>query len=303
VRNSPSETFRTGLVPRARRLEYWNEVATSTFGDIAIDALQPDFSANLKRVRLGGVTLASVTSSPARINGVRNASGVTEGWFLLLNEWGTSRMSQRSREVCLQPGELTALRSDERYRIEFSQLNKTIVLHLPGDARHIDLERHVARKHGVNETPLFTALMRQLETHEPRVDLSRFEQLAIDIARLSWPAPARTARRESMLLWEHRIRQHVHDNLHDPQLNAASIARRFGVSSRFVHMVFASIGQTAGSLILDRRLAAAAAHLRTDPAARITDVALTAGFSDLSQFCRAFRRRFGVSARDYRGTR
>jgi AraC-like DNA-binding protein len=301
--NALPETFRTDLVARARRLDFWNEVAASTFGEIAVDALDADFSAQLRRVRLGGLMLASVTSSPARVSGVRTEPAAADGWFLLLNERGTSRMSQGPREVCLQPGELTALRCTERYRIDFSRPNKTIVLHLPGDARQIDLDRHVARKHTANEAPLFAALMRQLETLEPNAELPCIEQLAIDIAKLSWPASARKARGESMLAWERRLRRHVHENLHDPQLSAASSARRFGVSSRFVHMVFARTGQTAASFILERRLSAAAAHLCSSPEARITDVALNAGFTDLSQFCRAFRRHFGVSARHYRSMR
>jgi len=303
VRNPDAETFRTDLVAPSHRIQFWNEIASSTFGDIAVDALDSRFSAQLKRVRFGAVTLASVASSPARVTGVRYESGATNGWFLLLNERGTSRMSQRHREVFLQPGELTALRCDEQYQIEFSRPNKTIVLHLPGDARLLDLNNHVARKHEAAEVPLFAALMRQLESFDADAEPPCLEQLAVDVARLTWPAPARSARRESMTEWERRVRQHVEQNLADPELDAASIARRFGVSARFIHMVFARTGQTAAAFILERRLSAAANQLRRNAAGRITDIALNAGFTELSQFCRAFRRRFGVSARDYRATR
>jgi AraC-like DNA-binding protein len=65
-------------------------------------------------------------------------------------------------------------------------------------------------------------------------------------------------------------------------------------------MVFARTGKTAARFILECRLAAAAVSLRSDTGARITAVALDAGFTDLSYFCRAFRRHFGVSARHYR---
>jgi AraC family transcriptional activator of tynA and feaB len=104
-------------------------------------------------------------------------------------------------------------------------------------------------------------------------------------------------------MWERRVHQYVEQNLSDPELSAESMAHRFGVSPRFVHMVFAHGGRTAGSFILDRRLSRAAAHLCSEPADRITDVAFAAGFADLSHFCRVFRRRFGVSARDYRRAR
>jgi hypothetical protein len=71
---------------------------------------------------------------------------------------------------------------------------------------------------------------------EPGADLLRFERLAIDVARLCWPAPAQAARRQSILMWEGRVGQYVEQNLSDPDLSAESIAQRFGVSSRFVHI-------------------------------------------------------------------
>jgi AraC-like DNA-binding protein len=297
-----SETFRTDHVARPRRLAFWNDVAASTFGDIAVDARSAGFSAQLKRLRLGALTLASVASSPAYVSGALRARDASAGWFLLLNERGVSRMSQGDRAVRLQPGELTALRGDQRYRIEFSEPNETVVLHMPGEAHDVDLDPHIARKHGPQDAPLFIALLRQFARSESSVDPVRFERLAHDAARLCWPVPTRVKPRESILMWQRRVLDHVERNLCDPDLDAQSIAARFGVTPRFVHMVFARTGRTAGTFILERRLALAAARLRAEPAERITAIAFEAGFSELSHFCRAFRRHFGVSARDYRET-
>jgi AraC-like DNA-binding protein len=176
-----------------------------------------------------------------------------------------------------------------------------MVLHLPGDARSIDVDRHIARRHTTSDVPLLFALMRQLATLHPGsgARLPHIEQLAMDAVRLCWPTHPIT-RREPMALWERRVRRHVDRNLDDHELSAASIARQYGVSTRFVHMVFTRTGETAGSYILERRLAAAARDLRSAAAARITDIAFNAGFADLSHFSRVFRRRFGLSPRDYR---
>jgi len=297
-----TETFRTDHVARPHRLAFWNDVAASTFGDIAVDARAGVFSAQLKRLRLGALTLASIASSPAHVSGALTASKAGAGWFLLLNERGVTRMSQGDRAVRLQPGELTALRADERYRIEFSEPNETVVLHMPGEARDIDLDPHIARKHGSNEAPLFIALLRQLLRVDSGVEPSRFERLALEVARVCWPMPVRAKPRGSILMWERRVLDYVEQNLRDPALDAHSIAARFGITARFVHMIFARAGRTAGTFILERRLALAAARLRAEPAERITTIAFDAGFSELSHFCRAFRRHFGVSARDYRQT-
>jgi AraC-like DNA-binding protein len=300
-----AETFRTELIAPPQRLTFWNEIAANTFGDIVVEPLDENFSAQLKRIRFGALTLARASSSPARVSGARAGRAENDGWFILLNERGSSRMTQRARDVCLRAGELTALRADENYRIEFSRRNETLVLHVPGGVASLDLDPHIARRQSVDEVPLFAALLRQIET--ARVDSSarsqHLEQLTLDVARLCWETTRRSTRKQSMLSWERRVREHVEQNLEDPDLSAATIARRLGVTARFVHLVFARIGPSAAAYVLQRRLLAAAARLRADPAARVTDVALSTGFTDLSYFCRTFRRRFGVSARAYRETR
>jgi AraC-like DNA-binding protein len=61
-------------------------------------------------------------------------------------------------------------------------------------------------------------------------------------------------------------------------------------------------GVTPHQYVLRTRLRAAATRLATEPA-RILDVALDAGFGDVSNFNRAFRTEFGVSPRIYRQRR
>jgi AraC-like DNA-binding protein len=157
-------------------------------------------------------------------------------------------------------------------------------------------------RHDAGEVSLFIEFMRRLEVLDLRSGSATpcFEQMATDIATLCWPATSRAVNRQSMLAWQLRVRRFVEENLDDPALGATCLARRFAVSARFVHMVFASLSTTAARFVLERRLCAAATALRADPAVRISEVALRVGFSDLSYFCRAFRRRFGTSARSYR---
>jgi len=148
-------------------------------------------------------------------------------------------------------------------------------------------------------------MMRQMERAYDRsnAEIARLASLATEITRCCWPTRLPARRRNSLTAWEQRIRAYIAGNLRDPRLSAASMAQQFGISTRFVHMVLAHSGKTVGSLILEHRLLTAAAQLRSDPAAAVTEVALDAGFQDLSHFCRTFKRRFGVSARQYRGTR
>ncbi len=83
----------------------------------------------------------------------------------------------------------------------------------------------------------------------------------------------------------------------DPHLSAITIARLLGVTSRYVHLLLEDTGRTFTRHVLERRLEKAAALLR-DPrwrGHRIADIAAEAGFTDLSYFNRAFRRRYGMT--------
>jgi transcriptional regulator GlxA family with amidase domain len=91
------------------------------------------------------------------------------------------------------------------------------------------------------------------------------------------------------------IRADVLANLGQIGLSARTIARRHGVTDRYVHMLFEETGQTFGRFVEEERLKRALALL-TDPERarqRIGDIACAVGFAEHSSFDRAFRRRFG----------
>jgi AraC-like DNA-binding protein len=108
---------------------------------------------------------------------------------------------------------------------------------------------------------------------------------------------ARAARRTAIL-------REIARRSSDPDLNAIAIAAKLGVTPRYVHLLLEETGKSFTHHLLEKRLEEAAALLR-DPRwrdRRIADVALAAGFTDLSYFSRAFRRRFGATASDVRNS-
>lgn len=83
-------------------------------------------------------------------------------------------------------------------------------------------------------------------------------------------------------------------------IGLAGMAEAAGLTRHHFLRVFAAVvGVTPHRYLLARRLSAAAAALRAQPD-RVLDVALATGFSDLSEFTRRFRRRFGVPPGAYR---
>lgn len=87
----------------------------------------------------------------------------------------------------------------------------------------------------------------------------------------------------------------IRANLADPRLSARHVAERLGLSERSIYLLFERNGLSFASFVTDERLKCATGLL-LDPARqqqRIGDIALAAGFGDLSTFNRSFRRRYG----------
>jgi AraC-like DNA-binding protein len=98
------------------------------------------------------------------------------------------------------------------------------------------------------------------------------------------------------------IRADVLANLAQTRLSARTIARRHGVTDRYVHRLFEETGETFGAFVERTRMERAFALL-TSPAngtMRISEIALSVGYSEHSTFNRAFRRRFGDTPRALR---
>src|SRR5215472_763097 len=86
----------------------------------------------------------------------------------------------------------------------------------------------------------------------------------------------------------------------DEDLSLAALAEKSGWSPFHLHRVFAAAaGETPKQFTLRLRLDRAAVVLVTTNDS-VLDVALACGFASHEVFCRAFRRRFGMTPGDYR---
>jgi AraC-like DNA-binding protein len=87
-------------------------------------------------------------------------------------------------------------------------------------------------------------------------------------------------------------------------LSVAAVAARQGVTPRYVHKLFEGEGSTFSGYLLARRMEFARRQLTASRLASrsITSIALDAGFSDLSHFNPAFRRRYGATPTETRAS-
>lgn len=100
------------------------------------------------------------------------------------------------------------------------------------------------------------------------------------------------------------VRQDILQALSDPGLNIEIIARRQGVTPRYIQRLFESEGQTFTEFLRSSRLDLAYRLLKERDADtnRITTIAYDVGFSDLSTFSRAFRQRFNATPSEVRSS-
>lgn len=292
---------------RCSDLRAWNAIAVRTFGEIEIDSGAGCFEGALTTRDWPGLRIVNVASTPACVHG--GGARQRPGWFLLYNRGGLCVVRQAGRRAELDDGELSLVRADEPYDIGFERPNRMCVVALPLLDAPAALNDRVAVRHDREQSEVVAALLQRLQ----RIDAGAaallepvtLRRALVDLVALARPvdqrerAPAPNRRPRELVA---RLEALVSRHLADPDLDAAALGRALGVSPRYVQMLFARQGTTAGAHILEQRLQFAARLLR-ERADRVADVAMQAGFGDLSHFCRSFRRRFGCTASDWRAAR
>jgi AraC-like DNA-binding protein len=88
--------------------------------------------------------------------------------------------------------------------------------------------------------------------------------------------------------------------LEGADLDAPDLARRLGVSRRYLDNLFGRTGRTVSQHLWDNRLRLAADRLRRPEAASVTEIAHSVGFKDASHFTRSFKAKFGATPSEWR---
>ncbi len=93
------------------------------------------------------------------------------------------------------------------------------------------------------------------------------------------------------------IRGYIERHSADPALSVEAVAAAEGISERYLQRLLEQTGTSFTESVAQRRLAHARTMLTDPEHARrhVLDIALLAGFSDVSYFNRLFRRRYGMT--------
>jgi AraC-like DNA-binding protein len=223
-------------------------------------------------------------------------------------------VQQRGREATIGVGEAVLTNSADPAVVAITSLSEATSIRIPRSimrSRVGDLDARVSLRfpQQTGGLPLLTGYLGAIRNTEALTD-PRMRDLMVahvydlvalvlgakgDARKFAEAGGGRAARRSVIfrLIEKHRG---------DSGLSASAVAALLGVTPRYVHLLLEETGKSFTHHLLEQRLEMAVALLR-DPrryGSRISDIAVEAGFTDLSHFNRSFRRCYGATPSDVR---
>lgn len=298
-----------------RRLERWNNLSTTFFPGMIIDASK-DIEASWRSLRVGDVHMCIATAPRSRVQRWHDRQPVQQSGRALfhLQTRGTTGTIQAGKSTVTASGELTSCWSDLPYAIDISNRNECIVIDCPDDAvpfREL-LGRSISASNNIHLNILLdfvTSLFRQgwrdnlgtVEEEDHLVDaLYALLRNCISSAKGIDELPRSGASRISDVEVYRLSVKFIDEHLSDSGMRTGSIARRLGFSETEIQRSFARYATTPTAYIQSRRLHLARDRLRArEHDGTLTDLAYELGFSDSAHFSRKFKSFFGITPSQY----
>jgi AraC-like DNA-binding protein len=309
----------THSLPTQAKAECWNDIFAALHAPMEARPVSPDhFGPEGSVLALGACRMGAVSSLPGRVH--MSAGGPARArhprYFLHLQLEGRLAVAQDGRECLLDPGDMVICDSTAPYTLDYRDPCSTLVLaieagelkkRIPAPAEM--LGHKLSGERGLTAT--ISIMMRSLweqgkAGHIPAEAGVSIASTLLDLLAtscLSAGLGLRLIADSAVIVGRRlRIRRYIEANLRDPELSARSIAAAFGISPRYLHIIFAREDETVSNCVLRRRLEETAKQL-IDPAWRkrtITEIAFGWGFNNATHFARVFKERTGCSPREYR---
>lgn len=238
------------------------------------------------------------------------ASDPGETALLMFVETGELRITQLGRELVIGPNTAVLYDLTVPYTYYHSDRTRLLAAKVPISALKARLGRYahyLGRTYGggasgpVAITSRYLAsLMEGLGDVPPSVApeyaAKSFDLIALMLESSESRAPIPQSQSLSALF--RRSVAVIDADLSDASLDPAMIARRVGISTRYLHKIFQEAGTSVAGHLRERRLQKAHKELTLESrrALSIAEIARRAGFASLAHFSRSFRKRFGQSA-------
>jgi AraC-like DNA-binding protein len=223
-----------------------------------------------------------------------------EKFSLFAVEVGKVGVAQGTNRTLIGPGEIALYYQDIPFTLELPTGLRAIHLTFPRtlltarvptafNSTAVGLKSRLSRMAG----EIFRQLL-QLDIPSDSNAARRLCGSALDVlsAAIEWDSAERPDSESEPL---EKAKSFMLANRHDAELDVEKIAQATGVAQRTLYRYFAADGTSPMRWLWKRRLDASFAALSEGKATRVTDVAMSFGFSDLSHFSRLFKNTFGCT--------
>jgi AraC-like DNA-binding protein len=306
--------FSTWDWPERERLPRWREEFGRGMVSVDVEPVGSDlpFYAEATLQALPGVRTAFCAGSPARMNRTRAlAADADDSIWLVVNLGPKATVSQRGDDIALDLGDAIPMFTDDA-GILTSTDHLGIVLRRAALALRVgDLDRAMLRVIPRSLEPLRLLLSYlDLIRREAALAMPALRQSVVDhihdLAALTLGAHCDTRESGLSAIVQARLASALADiaeNFSVPGLTLDAVARRLGVSRRYLQRLLEEAGTSFTGRVTELRLQRAYALLTAPDGRRrrISDIALESGFSDVSHFNSRFRARFGDTPSGVRG--
>lgn len=276
--------------------------------DITRNAAAP-FSGALDIRRAGAIKIALISVTPACLT--RHASNLGDGNdAIVIQSWkrGSAGFTQGENDDHVESGETLIIDNAKPARLFAESAAQFWALTIPRHSIGGFAPGDACRTAGkLTDSSGFRLLFGYLEEVVAEdLDDCRIAQLVgdhlVDLAAFALGSNGSAGEGGVRAARQSAILREIAQRSGDAGLSAAGVASSLGITTRYVHLLLEETGQSFTHHVLDQRLEKATELLR-DPRwdyRKIADIAAEAGFTDLSYFNRAFRRRYGATPSDLR---
>lgn len=304
--------FRTDAVAPDDRVDYWRDAMKETLAaDCLVEpARSLAFGVSMGVLACGPVDVIEIAG--AAYTSTRRGEGRAGRVSVKFQLEGCGAVRAGPREACLAPGDACIVPPDRAFVAERTTPFRQVLLDVDAEALERVLPSWsalVAQRLAADAPGVRAAgeLARYIVNRHADLDAGCRQQLGDVALRLlggiagdATPPPAARNQPPSRVAAYHRrrIERYVDDHLGDADLSVPGIAAALGLSTRYIHKLFAAGGTPVMQWVLTRRLQACRCQLAARGSRPVSDVAYEWGFTSASHFSRAFRKHFGLRPSD-----
>ena len=303
----------------SRRFKLWRDLYCAKFGEAEISR-QPDrpFFAHHEFMQIGAIGLTRFELTLERIARTpRQAAADRRDDFLIgFNRYGRQLCTQRSRELDVilgqaifytngEPGEAL---SERNVAVTGLCLPRALLMELVPNAEDLTLSLLDLGSEATAHLARYVDFLLTIGSVGESDGLSSLVQATLlDLVALSLGAKRdaqelaamrglRAARFRAILVA-------IEAAFSDPSFSVHDVALGLGLNPRYIQNLLSETDANFTERVMELRLQNARAILTSPQGDRmkISDIAYSCGFNEVSYFNRCFRRRFGASPTQYRG--